>query len=81
MITIYNEPPILVAPGNEEIKFNINQIPHFSSEEIEAQTVQRPALQSVRCQCKIKTLLYNNALKKIPLPFYNILRRLSENIP
>jgi hypothetical protein len=27
-------------------------------------TVQRPALQNVRCQCKITTLLYNNALKE-----------------
>jgi hypothetical protein len=26
--------------------------------------VQRPALQSVRCQCGITTLLYNNTLKE-----------------
>jgi hypothetical protein len=37
-------------------------------------TVQRPALQSVRCQCKITTLLYSNALKENPLTFLQHLK-------
>jgi hypothetical protein len=37
-------------------------------------TVQRAALQSVRCQCKIKTLLYSNALKENPLIFLQHLK-------
>jgi hypothetical protein len=37
-------------------------------------TVQRPALQSVRCQYKITTLLYNNALKENPLTFLQHLK-------
>jgi hypothetical protein len=37
-------------------------------------TVQRPALQSVRGQCKITTLLYSNALKENPLTFLQHLK-------
>jgi hypothetical protein len=40
-------------------------------------TVQRPALQSVRCQGKITTLLYSNALKENPL---TLLQHLKEAI-
>jgi hypothetical protein len=36
--------------------------------------VQRPALQNVRCQCKITTLLYINALKENPLIFLQHLK-------
>jgi hypothetical protein len=36
-------------------------------------TVQRPALQNVRCQCKT-TLLYSNALKENPLTFLQHLK-------
>jgi hypothetical protein len=35
-------------------------------------TVQRPALQSARYQCKITALLYSNALKKNPLTFLHL---------
>jgi hypothetical protein len=42
-------------------------------------TVQRPALQSVRYQCKITTLLYSNALKKKKKPF-TFLQHLKEAI-
>jgi hypothetical protein len=37
-------------------------------------TVQRPALQSIRCQCKITILLYSNALKENPLTFVQHLK-------
>jgi hypothetical protein len=37
-------------------------------------TVQRPALQNVRCQCKITILLYSNALKENPLTFLQHLK-------
>jgi hypothetical protein len=37
-------------------------------------TGQRPALYSVRCQCKITTLLYNNVLKENPLTFLQHLK-------
>jgi hypothetical protein len=36
--------------------------------------VQRPALQNVRCQCAITTLLYSNALKENPLIFLEHLK-------
>jgi hypothetical protein len=35
---------------------------------------QRPALQSVRYQCKITTLLYSNTLKENPLTFLQHLK-------
>jgi hypothetical protein len=41
---------------------------------LRSKTVQRPALQSVRCQCKIITLLYSNALKENPLTFLQHLK-------
>jgi hypothetical protein len=37
-------------------------------------TIQRPALQCVRCQCKITTLLYNNVLKENSLTFLQHLK-------
>jgi hypothetical protein len=41
---------------------------------VRPRTVLRPALQSVRCQCKITTLLYSNALKENPLTFLEHLK-------
>jgi hypothetical protein len=73
---------MLVKPSHSRRKqFNLDQIPILQVRKLRPRMVKRPALQSVRCQCKITTLLYSNVLKKTLLPFCSILRTLSENIP